>query len=141
MKLEFFYIFGSISILTSIMVLLFKNEYNLKKLQIESERLIIERHEMESKNRSIWQTYKIIWKILCIKPIRILVILMATFRFSFWTESVIRLKLVENGFTREKLSLMGILLSPILTLIPIILSKFLKGPKPLKFFNIFIGLK
>lgn len=133
--------YGSVSIFTSIMVLFFKNEYNLKKLKINSERLIIEKHEIESKKRSIWQTYRIIWNILCIKPIRILVILMSTFRFSFWTESVIRLKLVENGFTREKLSLIGIVLSPILTVIPIVLSKFLKGPKLLQYFNIFIGLK
>lgn len=127
--------------MSSILILFLKNEYNSKKIKLESERLVLEQHEQASKNRSILDTYKIIWKILYIKPIRILIVLMVTYRVAFSTESVIRIKLVDEGFAREKLSLLGVVITPILTLFPLFLTRLLKSSKPLNRFRIFIGLK
>ncbi|CAF1092273.1 unnamed protein product [Brachionus calyciflorus] len=134
-----FYVFGSLSILVSLIVLAFKKEHNEKRIKVESDGLIL--NNDETKKPTILDTYKTIWKILLIRPIRILIALVITYRFAFSTESVIRLKLVENGFSREKLSLMRIILSPILICVPIILSRFTKGPKPLFLFRRFVALK
>jgi hypothetical protein len=49
------------------------------------------------------------------------------------TESVIRLKLIEQGVSKEKLSLLGIFVTPLLSLIPIFFRKYTNTNKPLSF--------
>lgn len=49
-------------------------------MKIESERLAVAKHEKEIKNRSILDTYKLIWKILLIPPIRKLILIVVTCR-------------------------------------------------------------
>ncbi|CAF0929729.1 unnamed protein product [Brachionus calyciflorus] len=136
-----FYVFGCLSIVVSLIVLVFKTEHNEKRINVESECSITDSRDNQFVKQSILNTYKTIWKILLIKPIRILITLVLTLRITFSTESIIRLKLVENGFSREKLSLMKIILSPIFICVPIILSRFTKGPEPLFLFRRFIAFK
>jgi hypothetical protein len=50
------------------------------------------------------------------------------------TEGAMRLKLVEAGVSREKISLLNVLLSPMLFILPIFISKMIKGSRPLNTF-------
>lgn len=47
------------------------------------------------------------------------------------SENVFRLKLVEQGVEREKISFLSAIVSPILTLIPFLLRNHINGPRPL----------
>ncbi len=106
-------------------------------MKIESNRLAVENYEQRFRTYSILDTYKTIWKILMLKPIRIWILLMVTHRFAFSSESVFRIKLVEKGVAREKLSFMLLFISPILTFLPLVLAKVIKKPKLLNYFRIF----
>ena len=57
-------------------------------------------------------------------------------QIGFSTQGIGRLKLVEFGVAREKLSVLTIFLSPIVVVVPFFFKKFLKGPKPLSFFRL-----
>lgn len=47
------------------------------------------------------------------------------------TDSVLSLKLVESGIPREKLGLMAVPLVPLQILLPLIISQFTSGPRPM----------
>jgi len=44
---------------------------------------------------------------------------------------IIRLRLIEEGVEKEKITLLGIMLSPLMVLLPLLLNKYMHGPKPL----------
>lgn len=44
---------------------------------------------------------------------------------------VIRLRLIEEGVEKEKITILGVMLSPLLILLPVLLNKYMHGPKPL----------
>ncbi len=44
---------------------------------------------------------------------------------------IIRLRLIEEGVEKEKITLMGIMLSPLMVLLPVLLNKYMHGPKPM----------
>ena len=52
-------------------------------------------------------------------------------KIGFATEMIIRLRLIEEGVEKEKITILGILLSPLLVLLPLLLNKHMHGPKPL----------
>jgi len=43
--------------------------------------------------------------------------------------------LVELGVAREKLSLLGVIASPFVIVVPFVIKKYINGPKPLDFFR------
>ena len=57
------------------------------------------------------------------------------FKIGFASEGVVRLKLVEMGVEREKISLLSVLISPILTFVPFLLKNYVNGPRPLDLFR------
>lgn len=124
---------GTCLTITSLLILKMKSE-NKKIKQIS------DREKIFAKS-SILDTYKLIWKILLIKPVRIWTILMITHRFAFSVESSFNIKLVEKGIARENLSLIGSILSPILFWLPILLIDLINRSKPLKLFRFFFVLK
>lgn len=48
---------------------------------------------------------------------------------------MVRLKLVELGVEREKISILSVLIAPILTVLPFVVKKYINGPKPLDLFR------
>jgi PAT family acetyl-CoA transporter-like MFS transporter 1 len=45
------------------------------------------------------------------------------------------LKLIENGVAKESLGLMAIPLTPVEIVLPVLISKYTNGPKPLTTFS------
>ncbi|CAF0910093.1 unnamed protein product [Brachionus calyciflorus] len=138
---KLFYIMGTALVITSISILKFKSEQSQKKLKTDEEQALVQKNAHLTSNFSIIDTYKLLWKILFIKPIRIWIILMITHRFAFSVESAFNIKLVEKGVAREKLSLIGAILSPIMSWLPLILIDLISRTKPLKLFRSFFILK
>lgn len=141
-----------IAIATSLAILFLKSEYNKKKLKAskpvvgesglptnnkdapDAENLI-QTPNKPDENRSILQTYKLVWSILKLNAIRKLIFIFLTVRVGFATEYTVRLKLIEMGVEREKISLLSVIVSPILTILPFLLRNYVNGPKPLDLFR------
>ena len=154
---------GVLSIINSVLILICKDEKNPKKLAIESERVQMEKLDcfIESETNTVIQTYSSIKEILFLRPIHKVIFLFLTYRVGLnkqlynmryiidmknvlmfkigvSSEIAMRLKLVEYGVAREKISLLSVLISPIMIIVPIFLSRFVKGPTPLNvLFNIY----
>lgn len=119
--------------ITSFLILILKNENEKIKEKSEREKIFIK--------SSILNTYKLIWKIFLIRPVRIWIILMITHRFAFSVESSFNIKLVEKGIAKQNLSLIGSILSPVLFWLPVLLIDLISRSKSLKIFRLFFVLK
>lgn len=119
----FFYFWGIVFLVTTTLVGLFKRE--------KSE---IELHGEESVE-GIVDGYKTLMKILrCPSILRLMVILL-TFKVGFSAaDSVTGLKLIEAGVPKENLALLAIPMVPIQILLPLYISRFTAGPRPLDVF-------
>jgi len=129
--------YGSLLLICGILVLIFKNETNLAKLnnkesnteeQVETIEII-----------QLTDTYKCIWTLISKTSIQKLIFVLITIRIGFATESIIRLRLIDEGVSREVLTMLNLLLSPLFVLLPLALNKYLHGQKPfsliIKFYN------
>lgn len=54
---------------------------------------------------------------------------------------MLSLKLVESGIPREKLGLMAVPLVPVQIILPLIISKYTNGPKPMNIYLKYIPLR
>ena len=158
--------FGSVCVVCSILLLLFKHEHNRKKFHRKDSSEFIDNSlsNTTSVGLSIVNTYKLIWNILRLPPMKMLIFVLFTIRVSFFfdhpfwkllfnkteichffvvvfkvcfsSENVGRLKLIEYGVARENLSLLTAFISPMLLIVPFLLRKFINGPNPLEFLKI-----
>ncbi|VEN54069.1 unnamed protein product [Callosobruchus maculatus] len=117
----FLYFWGWVFLITTTLVAIFKTE--------------TEPHHPEQAvvhDRDIKTAYTSLKEILQLRSIQTLVILLLTTKIGFSsTDSVMPLKLVEAGIPKEKLGLIAIPLIPIQVVMPLIISKYTTGPKPL----------
>jgi hypothetical protein len=130
--LDFMVFFGTIYIVSSICILFLKQESLNKEKEDE---------ELDKNKLSLGESYKIVWKIMCIKPIHKLIFILFTLRISFATESMSFLKFVEAGVPKEKLGLLAVPLSPLQVLLPLLISRYLNGKNPFQFFKISVFLR
>lgn len=72
--------FGTFMLVTSILVFLFKNERNLKKMAIESERVQMEELDQHIESNTIFNAYKGILRLFKIVPMRKLILVLITIR-------------------------------------------------------------
>jgi PAT family acetyl-CoA transporter-like MFS transporter 1 len=115
----FLYIYGSIFIVTAILVAIFKYENK----------------QLAYKRMSTLETYKTIWRIIKIKPIQLLMFFLVSFKLGYAEKGIPILKIIRNGFSKDIVSLfMYTPLTPVNILWPIVISKFTSGVKPLKVF-------
>jgi len=142
---EFMFFFGVVYIMTSTCVLFFKTE---SSTVIESDFSIVE-------------SYKIPWKIICLKPIQKLIFIVFTLRVGILfyninlyriilnqifnvkmvlaTESMGFLKLVEAGVPKENLGLLAVPIGPLQLLLPFAISRLLNGKNPFKYYRMTFG--
>ncbi|CAH1776144.1 unnamed protein product [Owenia fusiformis] len=89
----------------------------------------------EEDNEGIIDTYKLLGKILKKPAIISLIGILLTCKIGFAaTDGASGLKLIEAGVPREKLALLAIPMVPIQIILPLIISRFTAGPKPLDVF-------
>lgn len=82
---------------------------------------------------NIADTYKLLWKIVNMRPIRILAAILLTVKFTFAAcDSVTSLKLVEAGLPKDKLAMLAIPMVPLQIFLPLVVSKYTTGPRPME---------
>ncbi|XP_022905132.1 acetyl-coenzyme A transporter 1 [Onthophagus taurus] len=90
-------------------------------------------------DRDIKTAYLFLIQILKLKPVQLLVVILLTSKMGFSaTDSVMTLKLVESGIPKERLGLMAVPLIPLQIALPLIISKYTTGPRPMDIFIKFI---
>jgi len=112
---KFLWAWGIIFILATSLVALLKND---KKLPNEEF--------------GVLKTYKLLGTIIKKKPVLKYIAILMTCKVAFSvTDGVTALKFVEKGFPKENLALVGTMLMPINILLPLFLSKWTAGPRPM----------
>lgn len=87
----------------------------------------------EPNDLKIIDSYKLLVRIINMRPIKILAAILLTVKFTFAAcDSVTSLKLVEAGVPKDKLALLVVPLVPLQIFLPLVVSKYTTGPKPME---------
>lgn len=87
----------------------------------------------EEEELNIVDTYKLLWRIINMRPIKILAAILLTVKFTFAAcDSVTSLKLIEAGLPKDKMALLAIPMVPLQIFLPLVVSKYTTGPKPME---------
>jgi PAT family acetyl-CoA transporter-like MFS transporter 1 len=90
-------------------------------------------HSLED-DLSITDTYKLMWKIIWLIPIKKLIIILMTVKIAFATDQMSYLKMIDSGVPKDKLALLAVPLTPLQIVLPLLISKYTNGPQPFNFF-------
>lgn len=119
---QFMDFFGVLYIISTTLILLFKNEKN-------------ENYETNmDPTMTIKDTYASLWAILKLKPIQKFIFILLTCKVAFATSSIRSLKMIEKGVPKEKLGLMNAPFQIIQILTPIFFGNLANVSKPLELF-------
>lgn len=81
---------------------------------------------------SIGQTYQLLFDIVKMKPIQTLAMILMTVKVAFAAcDAVSSLKLIDAGVPKDKLALLVVPLVPLQIVLPLVISKYTTGPKPM----------
>lgn len=120
----FLYFWGIVFLITTTIVAIFKREKHPRE----------EDHEETELN--IMESYMLLWKIIKMKPVQILAVILLTVKIAFSAfDAVTSLKLIDAGVPKTKLAILVIPLVPLQIILPLVISKYTTGTKPL---NIYI---
>lgn len=116
---SFLRFWGIVFFIVTTMILIFKSE----------------KGERNPETYGIRETYTMLYSILQLRNVLLLVGVLLTFKIAFAaTDSVTGLKLIEAGVHKEHIALMAIPMVPLQILLPLVISKYTAGPKPLSVF-------
>ncbi|CAL9684831.1 unnamed protein product [Knipowitschia caucasica] len=119
---DFLFFWGVVFMVSTTLVAIFKRE-NVNKKRKEEER------------HGVMETYKLLFTIIKMPTVFTFCVLLLTAKVGFSAaDTVTGLKLVEEGVPREQLALLAVPLVPLQILLPIIISKYTAGPRPLDIF-------
>merc|ERR1719220_1640566 len=101
----------------------------------------------DSDDFGLKETYFMLYNILKKRLIIMYIFYAMTSRIGFTVaDSILGLKMIENGMPKENLAMMAVPLIPIQIILPLIISKYTAGPRPLKIWadaylpRVFLGL-
>ncbi|XP_076057944.1 acetyl-coenzyme A transporter 1 [Oratosquilla oratoria] len=121
----FLYFWGIIFIITTTLVGILKSEDD------ECEGASEEPHF------GLIGTYQMLWSILGKTPIKQTVLMLLTCKIGFAAaDSLTVLKLTESGVPKDRLALLSIPLTPVQVFLPLIISRYTAGPRPM---DVFLG--
>lgn len=113
---SFLYIWGIIFFITTTLVWIFKKE------TVTSD----------EGSHGIIQTYRHLFHIACLPHMWTMVALLLTCKIGFAaTDAATGLKLIEAGVHKEHLALLAIPMVPLQILLPLVISRYTAGPRPL----------
>lgn len=116
---------GTCFLITTTLVAFFKSEQNKSNE---------EEHDSE-KELGIVDTYKLLLRIIKLRPVQILMILLLTVTLIFApSDALTNLKMIEAGISKETIALLGIPMIPLQVILQIIVSKYTAGPKPISIY-------
>ncbi|KAG8179743.1 hypothetical protein JTE90_025076 [Oedothorax gibbosus] len=115
----FLKIWGVIFFISTTLVFIFKSE----------------KPERHSENHGIRETYNQLYRIFHLRNVWLIVAFLMTAKIAFGaTDSVTGLKLIEAGVHKEHLALLAVPMVPLQILLPLVISKYTNGPKPMSVF-------
>jgi MFS transporter, PAT family, solute carrier family 33 (acetyl-CoA transportor), member 1 len=89
----------------------------------------------EHSDYGIYKAYIVLLRIIKLRPIIQLIAMIFTIEASFAAfEAVLPLKLIEYGVPKEKVALISLPAAPVQVLIPLLITKYTAGRKPLSFY-------
>lgn len=119
----FLWFWGLVFLVTTTLVALLKRE------SLPS----VERGHEESVDLNIKQTYRLLLDIIKMKPILILTAILLTVKIGFAAcDAVSSLKLIDAGVPKDKLALLVVPLVPLQIILPLVISKYTTGPRPME---------
>eukprot|EP00112_Aurelia_sp_Birch-Aquarium-sp1_P007554 Seg1823.8 transcript_id=Seg1823.8/GoldUCD/mRNA.D3Y31 product="Acetyl-coenzyme A transporter 1" protein_id=Seg1823.8/GoldUCD/D3Y31 len=114
---QFLWFWGLVFLVTTTLVLIFKKEKQV---------------EHEDDDLDVFETYFVLSKIIKLPAVIQFVIVLLTVRIGFAaTDSVTALKLIEAGVKKETLAMLAVPLVPIQIVLPLVISRYTAGPRPL----------
>ncbi|XP_055845025.1 acetyl-coenzyme A transporter 1 [Episyrphus balteatus] len=119
---DFLWFWGLCFLIATTLVAIFKRENNE-----DSGQRYAEHPELDIK-----ESYKILLDIVRMRPIQILAVILLTVKVTFAAcDSVTSLKLIDAGVPKEKLALLIIPIIPLQIVLPLVVSRYTNGPKPM----------
>lgn len=117
---SFFYFWGIIFFITTTLVWMLKREH--PDPDVDPEHGIVE-------------TYKQLYKVIRLPAVISYAVILLTSKIAFAAaDSLSGLKLIEAGMPKETLALFAVPMVPIQILLPLIISKYTSGPRPMEIF-------
>lgn len=102
-------------------------------MKSEQDRSIDGKDDDDEEELNIIDSYKLLWRIINLRPIKILAAILLTVKFTYAAcDSVTSLKLVEAGLPKDKLALLAIPMVPLQIFLPLVVSKYTTGAKPME---------
>ncbi|XP_078617067.1 acetyl-coenzyme A transporter 1-like [Branchiostoma floridae x Branchiostoma japonicum] len=119
----FLYFWGIVFLVTTTLVWIFKREREPRPSEVPDDQ------------RSIVSTYMHLWDVVRLPAVKAYIIILLTHKMGFAaTDAVTRLKLIEKGVQTENLALLAVPLTPIQILLPLVISRYTAGPRPMDTF-------
>uniref|UniRef100_A0A1L8DEM0 Putative acetyl-coa transporter n=1 Tax=Nyssomyia neivai TaxID=330878 RepID=A0A1L8DEM0_9DIPT len=116
----FLWFWGIVFLLSTTLVAIFKRENPPSATRTEEPEL------------NIKQSYTLLLDILRMRPIQVLGAILLTVKISFAaSDAVSSLKLIDAGVPKDKLALLVVPLVPLQIILPLVISKYTTGPRPM----------
>ncbi|OXA62750.1 Acetyl-coenzyme A transporter 1 [Folsomia candida] len=120
---EFLYFWSWVFLITTTLVWILKTE---KPEEIDFS---------DEPRLSLVDSYKLLWHIIRLKSVKRLILFLLTCKIGFAAaDSVTGLKLVEAGVPKDRLALLAIPMTPLQIVLPLFISKYTAGSKPMGIF-------
>lgn len=117
---SFLYFWGIVFFVTTTLVWMLKSE----KIDPEVD-----------PEQGIVETYKQLYKVIRLVPVQSFCIILLTSKIAFAAaDSLSGLKLIEAGMSKTTLAMFAVPLIPVQIILPLIISKYTAGPKPMNVF-------
>ncbi|XP_011291387.1 acetyl-coenzyme A transporter 1 [Musca domestica] len=122
---EFLWFWAWCFLVATTLVALFKKE-NIAKHKDDGSRYT-EEHEL-----NIYESYKILLDMVRMRPVQILAGILLTVKVTFAAcDAVTSLKLIDAGVPKEKLALLVVPIIPLQIVLPLVVSRYTNGPRPM----------
>lgn len=122
---DFLFFWGVVFLVSTTLVAIIKreNEHSKGKKRVHEE------------TQGVMETYKLLFSIIKMPTVFTFCVLLLTAKIGFSAaDAVTGLKLVEAGVPKEQLALLAVPMVPLQILLPVIISKYTAGPRPLDVF-------
>ncbi|CAK6965187.1 acetyl-coenzyme A transporter 1 [Scomber scombrus] len=122
---DFLFFWGVVFLVSTTLVAIFKREN-------ENNR---GRRRVQEATKGVTETYSLLFSIIKMPTVLTFCTLLLTAKIGFSAaDAVTGLKLVEAGVPKEQLALLAVPMVPLQILLPVVISKYTAGPRPLDVF-------
>lgn len=122
---DFLFFWGVVFLISTTLVAIMKSENKQGR----------GKKRVHEETQGVMETYKLLFSIIKMPTVFTFCILLLTAKMGFSAaDAVTGLKLVEAGVPKEQLALLAVPMVPLQILLPVVISKYTAGPRPLDVF-------